>query len=168
MRIFNHKSHFKCKIRSQLFFQKIMQHAERERDKSQAQIAFLWMWTQKPGFRGSKQLKMPSHTRSVRNTAGGARDKKYLLLLPVLLVLWLTWYFFIIMIVTETATPSPPKPQSVNPAGKRSRITAAVAPDYFPQAARLINTPFSKMDVAQRTQTYFYFLNPSDIMTKWP
>lgn len=39
------------------------------------------------------------------------------------------------MIVTETASP-----QSVNPAGKRSRITAAVAPDYFPQAARLLNS----------------------------
>lgn len=41
VRIFTHKSHFKCKIRSQLCFQKVMQPAERERDKKSSANCFL-------------------------------------------------------------------------------------------------------------------------------
>lgn len=57
VKILIRKSYFKCKMRSQFCCIKICKMLRGKKDKSQAQIAFFWMWIQKPSFRGSRKAK---------------------------------------------------------------------------------------------------------------
>lgn len=72
------KLYFKCKIRSQFCLKKKKQNAKMS---SQVQIAFFWMWTQKPSFRGSRKAKSqrcPPTRREKANLCAAAAVRQHM------------------------------------------------------------------------------------------